>query len=145
MIKISVIYKYIVVVFCIVLIGKTAIAQTENTVYISEFLASNSKGIVDEDGESSDWIEIYNPTREIVNLSGWALTDDSLNLKKWIFPNVEIASNDFLIVFASLKDRSVAGSELHTSFRLESAGEYLALVDKNGQVTSDYKDRKAHV
>ena len=43
---------------------------------ISEFLAANKNGLTDEDGDYSDWIEIYNPGHRPVNLSGWSLTDD---------------------------------------------------------------------
>lgn len=139
MIKLNLLYKYLVVLFCTALLASELSAQAENTVYINEFLASNKKNLLDEDGESSDWIEIYNPTKETMDLSDWALTDDSLNLQKWIFPNVEIASGDFLVVFASLKDRRAPGQELHTNFRLESSGEYLALINKSGEVVSEFK------
>ena len=30
---------------------------------ISEFLASNDGGLLDEDGAAADWIEIHNPAR----------------------------------------------------------------------------------
>ena len=35
---------------------------------ISEFLASNSTNIVDQDGNHSDWIELQNTTTSAVNL-----------------------------------------------------------------------------
>lgn len=47
--------------------------------------------------------------------------------QKWVFPAEILPANGFLIVFASRKDRGVAGAELHTNFNLTSAGEYLAL------------------
>ena len=99
---------------------------------ISEFLASNSAGLLDEDGDSSDWIEIHNPTAATVSLNNWYLTDRSDFLSQWKFPNVSIAPGGFLVVFASTKDRAIAGSELHTSFAIDSAGEYLALVHPDG-------------
>ena len=95
---------------------------------ISEFLASNSVEQADEDGEFSDWVEIYNPDATAVNLSGWHLTDNDTNPNKWTFPNVSIPAGGYLLVFASNKDRAVAGSELHTNFKLSSGGEYLALI-----------------
>ncbi|MGJ8638608.1 MAG: lamin tail domain-containing protein [Opitutaceae bacterium] len=99
---------------------------------ISEFLASNASGHLDEDGEHSDWIEIYNPTDASVNLAGYHLTDDPLLLTKWTFPSVSLAAGEYLVVFASANDRSVAGSELHTNFSLSDSGEYLALVKPDG-------------
>ena len=104
---------------------------------ISEFLASNSsiddqEGFVDEDNDFSDWIEIYNPTGVAVNLESWSLTDNKSELTKWQFPNVTISAGDYLIVFASGKNRTHPGSELHTNFKLSAAGEYLALVMPDG-------------
>ena len=46
-------------------------------IIISEFMADNKKTLADVDGDFSDWIEIYNTGATNVNLSGWALTDDS--------------------------------------------------------------------
>ena len=54
------------------------------------------------------------------------------HLTKWRLPAVSIAPKGFLIVFASGKDRGVAGAPLHTSFSLTAAGEYLALVLPDG-------------
>ncbi len=79
---------------------------------ISEFMASNASrkpplspkegDLLDGNGESSDWIELYNPTDAAVSLDGWYLTDSDANLTKWQFPDGnEIKPGDFLIVFAS--------------------------------------------
>lgn len=99
---------------------------------ISEFMASNNHGLTDEDGEFSDWVEVYNPCQPSVNLAGWALTDDPDDLDKWTFPAVSLARGEALVVFASSKSRAVAGLPLHTNFKLEAAGEYLALVRPDG-------------
>lgn len=112
--------------------------------YISEFMASNTRtsgtgSLLDENGETSDWIEIYNPSGVTVNLDGWYLTDSSGNLTKWRFPATNLAGGGFLVVFASGKDRSIPGARLHTSFTLSSSGEYLGLVKPDGStVTSHY-------
>ena len=101
----------------------------EAQVVISEFLASNDSSIEDEDGSSSDWIELFNTNTLPVDIAGWHLTDSSTNLTAWTFPSpTVIAPNDFLIVFASEKNRAVAGAELHTDFALSRNGEYLALI-----------------
>ena len=63
---------------------------------------------------------------------GWCLTDNAANLSKWSFPGVTLLPGDFLVVFASGKDRRIPGSELHTNFQLSSGGEYLALVEPDG-------------
>jgi hypothetical protein len=80
----------------------------------------------------SDWIEIYNPGPGVTNLNGFYLTDDASNLTKWKLPAQTIAAGGYLVVFASGKNRAVAGAQLHTSFSLDADGEYLALVASNG-------------
>ena len=95
---------------------------------ITEFMASNSRTLADQDGEFSDWIEIYNGGVDPLNLEGWFLTDSASDLDKWRFPRVMLPANSYLVVFASNKDRATAGSQLHSNFKLTADGEYLALV-----------------
>ena len=106
---------------------------------INEFVAENQHGLTDSDGANSDWIEIYNPDSTPADLSGWHLTDDASALGKWTFPSgTTIAPGGFLVVFASGKDRAVAGQELHTNFSLGASGDYLGLVQPGGTVTSQF-------
>jgi len=95
-------------------------------------MADNKNTLRDEDGDYSDWIELYNNGKKRVNLAGWYLTDDAINLRKWKLPSVTIPSGGCLVVFASKKNRADAASELHTNFKLSAAGEYLALVSSDG-------------
>ncbi|MCW1915799.1 lamin tail domain-containing protein [Luteolibacter sp. GHJ8] len=113
-----------------------AVGVYSSNVVISEFVASNSNGLSDENGSKEDWIELHNPTPFPVSLNGWYLTDEAANLKKWKFPNVSLPSKGYLVVFASDKNRRVAGNPLHTNFKLTTAGEYLALVKADGTTIS---------
>ena len=100
---------------------------------ITEFLAENPLGgLVDQDGAPSDWIEIHNPEAVPVSTLGYSLSDDVTNVQKWTFPAVTIPAGGYLIVFASGKDRAAAGSELHTNFSLDAAGEFLGLTKPDG-------------
>lgn len=100
---------------------------------INEIMAANSRTLQDEDGAWSDWIEIHNSSDEVASLDGLYLTDDRALKPKWRFPDgLAIQPRGHLVVFASGKDRRVAGSELHTNFSLKSEGEYLALVAADG-------------
>lgn len=101
-------------------------------VVISEFMASNDVTLNDEDGDSEDWIELFNQSGASQNMSGWYLTDDATNLTKWAMPDVTMTTGQLMIVFASNKDRSNPASELHTNFKLSSGGEFLALVRPDG-------------
>ncbi len=105
--------------------------------WISEFMANNTKTLKDQDGAYSDWLEINNPGTAPVNLGGWSLTDSATNLKMWQFPSEDLQAGQYLVVFASGKDRAVAGSELHTNFTLTPSGGYLALVEPDGKTITD--------
>jgi hypothetical protein len=104
-------------------------AATNFNVVINEMLAVNLDGLADEDGEQQDWIEIHSRQTKPVNLAGWALTDDAGNPDKWVFPALTLQPNQYLVVFASGKDRRETGpnAKLHTNFKLAPAGEYLGL------------------
>jgi hypothetical protein len=108
------------------------------SVFINEFMASNSSVLADKDGEYSDWIEIYNSTSDDVNLSGWALTDDKNDSLKWVFPDAIVNANSYLIVFASGKNIVDQQVELHTNFKLAAKGEYLALFDPDGSSVTEF-------
>ena len=113
----------------------TAVPTTpvvRGSVLISEFMAENNNTLLDEDSEASDWIEIWNSTAAPVNLLGYYLTDDALVPGKWAFPTKTLAPNEYLVVFASLKNRTNPAANLHTNFKLSSTGEYLALTKDNG-------------
>jgi len=100
-------------------------------------MASNRGTLNDDDRESSDWIEIFNQGAETQQLEGWHLTDDSAELEKWTFPAASLGPQEHLIVFASGKDRTA--KELHTNFRLSSGGDFLSLVEPDGQtIASQY-------
>jgi hypothetical protein len=107
-------------------------------VFISEFQASNTRTLRDENGNAEDWIELYNAGGNEVDLAGWSLTDDPDSLKKWRFPTVLLGPNQFLVVFASGNDRRVPGSPLHTNFKLNIDGDYLALLKPDGTIANEF-------
>lgn len=117
---------------------------------ISEFLATNSNSIADEDGNNEDWIEVQNTSAGPINLAGWYLTDDRNQPRRWAFPNWTLNPGGYVVVFASDKYRkpaqatagqdnpgTVALPRLHANFKLSADGEYLALTkdEANGSIT----------
>ncbi len=98
-------------------------------VLITEVVADNEHGLKDEDGDRSDWIELYNAGDLPADLNGWHLTDEAADPTRWTFPAVTIQPEEHLVVFASGKDRTDPAAPLHTNFRLRKAGEYLGLVE----------------
>ncbi|MCA9214071.1 MAG: lamin tail domain-containing protein [Planctomycetales bacterium] len=109
-----------------------------DTLAISEISASSTTEILDDDGDASDWVEIYNPTNEAINLSGWSLTDDATEPRKWSFPEVVIPARGYEVLYASDKNRRDPNEPLHLNFRLSSNGEYLGLIDPGGAIVSEF-------
>lgn len=80
-----------------------------NTVVINEVSSSNSS-FDDEDGDSPDWIELFNNGDTIVDLTGWTITDDSLEPNKWVFPQTLLAPGSYMRIWASNKDKTAGGT-----------------------------------
>ena len=99
---------------------------------INEIMAANDSTLADENGDYVDWIEIYNAGDGNAELGGFFLTDQANVLDKWQLPPTQLAPGDHLVVFASGKDRATSRSQLHTNFSLDADGEYLALVEPDG-------------
>lgn len=97
---------------------------------ISEIKAIGNDARLDANGNPTDWIELHNSGDHPVNLKGWSLTDNASLEGKWIFPDVEIDSQQYLVVNASgISDLNPA--HLSTNFKLDSNGEFLGLYDNN--------------
>ena len=101
--------------------------------YVSEFCARNDSTLEDEDKETSDWIEIHNGKDSAVDLEGYFLTDNTEDLTKWEFPAVTLGSNEYLVIFASGKNRRNPNSELHSNFSLAGENGQLALIAADGK------------
>ncbi len=103
---------------------------------LNEVCAHNGTGIRDQDGDHSDWIELYNPGTNTVDLQGWYLTDTFHKLTKWRFPSFTLGPGHYRVIYASGKDRTNAAADLHTNFKLRERGEYLALVRPDGMTVA---------
>ncbi len=105
------------------------------SILVNEIMSSNSSVIKDEDNDYPDWLELYNSADTTINLNLYSLSDDISNPTKWIFPNIEIASKEYLLVFASGKDRK--SEILHTNFKIKSSGEHIWLRDSTGKIIDE--------
>ncbi len=118
------------------LISDGGVPRTEE-ILINEVMAGNKSAVVDNTGQYSDWIELYNPGANSVSLSGWGLSDSKTEPAKWAFPDVSIGPNEFLVVYCSKQDHRVVGEPLHTNFGLSSQGESVVLTNNLGTIV-DY-------
>jgi hypothetical protein len=122
-------------------------AITAMDVVINEFLAVNdSLGTTrDADGETDDWIELYNNTDQAMDLSDVYLSDNGDNLFKWQFPaGTTIPADDYLIVWA---DEDGGQEGLHASFKLNRDGETIYLSNEDGSSIDSvqYVDQETNV
>jgi hypothetical protein len=104
---------------------------------INEVMASNTNTIADEENEFEDWIELYNYGVEPVSMLGYGLSDNVLQPFKWIFPDIVIAPGQYLIVWASGKNKVTPGMPLHTNFRLSSDGEQVLITRPDSVLVSE--------
>ncbi|MBE6765425.1 MAG: hypothetical protein E7546_06060 [Ruminococcaceae bacterium] len=99
-----------------------------DSILISEVLAQNNAGITDDDGDYSDWIEVRNNGNKAVSMKGWYLSDDRENPYKWEFPPITVYPGEYIVVFASGKNRIDSSvSVYHTNFKLNNEGEEVVL------------------
>lgn len=98
---------------------------------INEFMADNVNSFPDPSGEYDDWIELYNPTLFPILLTGRYLTDKSDNLTKYLFtqPDLYLNPGEHLIIWC---DEQQSQPGIHTNFKLNSSGEFIALVENDG-------------
>jgi hypothetical protein len=103
---------------------------------INELLASNNTTNMDEANEFDDWVELYNPSDQALNLSGLYLTDDLENLTQWQFTDtaIVISAGGHLLIWC---DENQEQGSLHTNFKLNSTGETLVLTDMDGTTIID--------
>ena len=107
--------------------------QLVDQLKINELLAGNSATNTDEAGEFDDWIELYNPTNQSVNLSGLFLVEGT---DQWQFPDTMslIPPGGFLLVWC---DDDEFQGPLHTNFKLSTDGEEIVLLRSDGVTVID--------
>jgi hypothetical protein len=96
--------------------------------WINEVEPDNINGITNSVGEYAPWLELYNPSTNIVALTNLCLTTNYSDLTYWAFPaGAVIAPGQFLVVFADGQTNLSTLSELHTSFTLPPVSGSIAL------------------
>ncbi|MEM1320774.1 MAG: CotH kinase family protein [Bacteroidota bacterium] len=125
--------KKISLPFIFFLLCLSLLVDLEAQVLFNELCSDNENLILDEDGDRSDWIELYNAGSKRVSLKGYSLTDDPDELYKWIFPEISIEPKEIMLIFASDKNR--INGELHTNFKLSKGGEEVILVKPDGNAS----------
>jgi len=84
--------------------------------------------------KKQDWIELYNGTSEDIDLTGWYLSDDTLNMQKFQIPAIEGVNNiipayGYKVVWC---DKLEPYNQVHAAFRLASEGGFVLLSSPDG-------------
>ncbi|HEY9114529.1 MAG TPA: OadG family transporter subunit [Bacteroidales bacterium] len=129
------------VVFCFALsflfYSESVYSQSAADLRINEILVINDSNYVDDYGQRSGWIEIFNSAYNTVNIAGMYLTNDPSNPTKYLIPTgdplTRIEPRNYLVFFA---DNHPTRGILHLNFSLQDTN-YLALFDVNGHTLID--------
>lgn len=112
-------------------------AQNVSDLIINEVMVDNENSIVDEYGNRSGWIEIYNTSYATVDFSGCYLSDDAQNLKKYYIPKgdsrTKVKPQQIKLFFACSEAEK---GTFHTNFNLK-AGSTVYLVSNDGKTIID--------
>jgi hypothetical protein len=121
-------------------------AEAGQTLFINEIMAANTVTIRDGDvddakngslgGAYSDWVEIYNGSSQPVDLTGYTISDDGAT---WTLPQGTVPANGYLLIWASDKSKVAADGQIHTNFKLTSAGETVTLKKSDGTIVDSVK------
>ncbi len=100
--------------------------------YINEFMADNLDYLVLEDGESPDWLELYNGSDQEISLDGIYISDVLATPTLWdLGLEGSLPAGGYLLLYAD--GETAAG---HVPFRLDKGGEEMGLFhfDGSGEV-----------
>lgn len=94
-----------ILILTFVLMFDASIISAELTIRINEAMSSNGTSAYDEEGDTPDWLELYNPTTMPISLKDWRISDNSVYQQAWKFPDTTIAPKSFIRVYCSEKNR----------------------------------------
>jgi hypothetical protein len=104
---------------------------------INEWMASNNSYFDPADGDTDDWLEIYNPGAAPVDLTNWRLSDNAAKPAKYVVPGgYSLPAGGRLLVWADNEpQQNAAGNlQLHSNFKLSAAGSTLLLSAPDGSL-----------
>ena len=87
-------------------------------VIISEVQPSNRSAVLDDSGNLSDWIELYNPSGERVDLGGYFLSDEEADPYKWQITDLVLEPGAYTVIPCTGK----RGNSGEATFSLSRSG-----------------------
>lgn len=109
-------------------------ANSQAEVVINEVMSSNKGYVYDIEGDSSDWIELYNPGGK-VTLKGYTLT---INDKSYKLDDIEMEKESYHLIWCSgkeyLSDTFYIGLETHIQGKLSKEGVTITLLNSKEEL-----------
>lgn len=117
----------------------TASAQSRSALRINEVMVTNDNSLVDEYGNHSAWIELFNSNFAPLEISSVYLTNDKYDKTKYPVPlgdvNTDIPKRQHVIFFA---DGEPNHGTFHTNFTLKPGEEnWIGIYDADGVTLID--------
>lgn len=120
---------------CCALLATAGRAQSASNLVINEVCASNIDQWVDLSFNYGGWVEVYNPTDQSVNITGWYLSDDPDHLRRGrINQNTSVPAQGFVTLWLDHYDWKYSKKTL--DLKLDTDGGHLYLSDSKGQLVA---------
>lgn len=106
----------------------------EGELVINEIMSRNASFLTDADGNTPDWVELYNAGQTDAHLNQWYLSDNDRRINKYALPDVVLRPGEYRLVYCDGRDiYDSRADEIHACFSLSSEGEKLSLVSRSGK------------
>ncbi len=134
------------------LLGNTTVFNASAQLVINEYSAANRNSyktseeqVLDRGSNLSkkkyeDWVEIYNPSNNVVSLQGYTLSDNASKPNKYIIPANLLVSAKGSVVFVCSGKNGYFGNLHHTNFKLsQSKGKDVLVLSKDGSIVDSVR------
>lgn len=133
--------KKILILLIAAIAGSTSLinAQSRNSLKINEVMVTNDNSVVDDFGNHSAWIELFNSSFAPLEISSVYLTDDPAQPKKYPVPlgdvNTKLPKRQHVIFWA---DGEPSKGTFHTNFTLKPGQDnWIGIYDADGLTLID--------
>ena len=99
----------------------------DGPIRLNEIMSANGGVLVDDNGQTPDWVEVANISSRPVNLQGYVLAKNAKAGNVFVFPDMVLEAGQGVVVYADSTLQDDGSGELHAPFRLSSGGDVLML------------------
>lgn len=103
---------------------------------ISELMSANASYLAGAYGKTADWIELYNGSKETVQLKDYCLSTDSGELGECVLPDKTLKPGQYCVILLAEREGSYLAGYSRLPINLSSNGETVYL-SRNGEIV-DY-------